>query len=218
MAADLEQLARRLGAPPAGAGEADARRLANELDEARATRERIADLERQINEMRRQAESGQGGQRDEAARRLDDLQRQFGREADRARELASRQSANQQGGDQRGQAGQQGDRGGNQQGGARSGRNDGQQNDGRAGTPEDPRSASRSAPGTQQWKQDFSKWESMRKNVAQALESYEASLTAKLAETLAAERVHGGYDARTPEAWRKLVADYYEAIAKRRDR
>lgn len=213
MAADLEQLARRLGAPPAGAGEADARRLANELDEARATRERIADLERQINDMRRQAESGQSGQRDEAARRLDDLQRQFGREADRARELANRQ-----GGNERGQAGQQGGREGNQQGGAQSGRDNGQQNDGRAGTPEDPRSASRSAPGTQQWKQDFSKWESMRKNVAQALESYEASLTAKLAETLAAERVHGGYDARTPEAWRKLVADYYEAIAKRRDR
>lgn len=212
MAADLEQLARRLGAPPAGAGEADARRLANELDEARATRERIADLERQINEMRRQAESGQGGQRDEAARRLDDLQRQFGREADRARELASRQSGNQ------GEA-RSGRDNGQQRDGARQGAGDpAGRNDGRAGTPEDPRSASRSAPGTQQWKQDFSKWESMRKNVAQALESYEASLTAKLAETLAAERVHGGYDARTPEAWRKLVADYYEAIAKRRVR
>lgn len=187
MAADLERLARRLGAPPSGAGEADARRLANDLDEARAARERLADLERQIDDLRRQAESGQRGEGDSAARRLDGLQREFGREAQRARELASRRPGNQQ-------------------------------NDGRGATPEEAWSPSRSAPGTQQWKQDFSKWESMRKDVAQALESYEASLTAKLAEQLASERVHAGYDARTPEAWRKLVADYYEAIARRRNR
>jgi len=204
-AADLEQLARRLGAPPSGAGEADARRLANELDAARAARERLADLERQINDLRRQAESGRGGQRGEqdASRRLEDLQREFGREAQRARELANRQGGQQA----------------NQQEGADNrGRDNDRQDDGRRGTPEEAWSPSRSAPGTQQWKQDFSKWESMRKGVAQALEEYEASLTAKLAEQLAAERVHAGYDAQTPEAWRKLVADYYEAIAKRRSR
>jgi hypothetical protein len=116
--------------------------------------------------------------------------------------------AGQQGGDQRG----------GQNAGNRDGGRDDNRGDGRRSTPEEAWSPSRSAPGTQQWKQDFSKWESMRKNVTQALESYEASLTAKLAEQLAAERVHAGYDARTPEAWRKLVADYYEAIARRRDR
>jgi hypothetical protein len=222
MAADLEQLARRLGAPPSGAGEADARRLANQLDEARATREKLADLERQISELRRAAENpatqgqrsadpnarNQGNQGNQ--RSLEDLQRDYAREANRARELASRQGGD---GAQQSRDGQQGGDG-RQQGG----RDDGRQDDGRRGTPEEAWSPSRSAPGTQQWKQDFSKWESMRKNVAQALESYEASLTAKLAEKLAEERVHAGYDARTPEAWRKLVADYYEAIARRRGR
>jgi hypothetical protein len=216
MAADLEQLARRLGAPPSGAGEADARRLANQLDEARATRERLADLERQISELRRAAENpANQGQRsaDPNARNrsLEDLQREYAREAGRARDLANRQGG-RDGGQQSRDGQQTGD--GRQQGG----RDDGRQDDGRRGTPEEAWSPSRSAPGTQQWKQDFSKWESMRKNVAQALESYEASLTAKLAEKLAEERVHAGYDARTPEAWRKLVADYYEAIARRRGR
>ena len=170
MAAELEQLARAFGAAPAGAGEDEARELANALEEARATRERLADLERQIEELRRDAGNP------DSARRLQELQGQFGSEAGRA----------------------QGLRGG--------------------GTPEDARSLSRSAPGTEQWKQDLSRWDSMRRGVVQALEAREAAIASQLAEQLAAERVHGGYDARTPEAWRKLVAEYYQAIARRRSR
>ena len=181
MASALEGLARRLGAPPAGAGEADTRRLAEELDETRAARERLADLERRIQDLRRQAEEGRAAPDD--ARELDSLSREFAREAGRS-----------------------GDAGGGRA-------------DSRAGgTPEQSGSLSRSAPGTEQWKQDFSKWESMRDGVIQAIEAREAAIAQRLAEQLAAERVHGGYDARTPEAWRRLVAEYYQAIAARRQR
>ena len=169
MAADLEQLARALGAAPAGPGEDEARQLSNALEEARAARERLADLERQIEELRRD------GGNPASARRLQELQGEFGSEAGRAQGLGG-------------------------------------------GTPEDARSLSRSAPGTEQWKQDFSRWDSMRRGVVQALEAREAALASRLAEQLAAERVHGGYDARTPEAWRRLVAEYYQAIARRRGR
>ena len=168
MASALEGLARRLGAPPSGAGEADTRRLAEELDETRAARERLADLERRIQELRRQAEQNPGNQ---GNGELGELAREFGREAARG-----------------------------------------------GGTPEQSGSLSRSAPGTEQWKQDFSKWESMRDGVIQAIEAREAAIAQRLAERLAAERVHGGYDARTPEAWRRLVAEYYQAIAARRIR
>ena len=40
---------------------------------------------------------------------------------------------------------------------------------------------SRSAPGTEAFKQDFSGWESLRKDVDHALEQYEAAVVGRLA-------------------------------------
>lgn len=198
MAEAIGRLAERLGAPPAGAGEADARRLVDELQQARDARERLADLDRRIQDLRRQLEENAAGTRGaEGARELAELESAFAREARQA---------------------SQGGRTG-QPGGARDGREGGgTPNQGRSGTPEQAGTLSRSAPGTEQWKQDFSRWESMREGVVQAIEAREAEIAARLAERFAAERLHGGHDARTPEAWRQLVAEYYQAIAARRPR
>ena len=57
---------------------------------------------------------------------------------------------------------------------------------------------SRSAPGTEAFKQDYAKWESLSRNVNNALETMEASLAQRLSERAARDRVNAGGDDRVP--------------------
>lgn len=81
------------------------------------------------------------------------------------------------------------------------------------GTPED-QELSRSAPGTEAFKQDRSGWESLRKDVNRALEEHDAAVSRRLAKALAEERLSAGGSDRVPEQYRRLVARYYESLAK----
>ncbi|MGH2601695.1 MAG: hypothetical protein ACRDJ9_20200 [Dehalococcoidia bacterium] len=83
-----------------------------------------------------------------------------------------------------------------------------------SGTPEH-QEFSRSAPGTEAFKQDFSRWDDLRKDVVTALEALELSLSEQLAERDARNRLNAGGDERAPERYSESVARYYRSIARK---
>jgi hypothetical protein len=82
-------------------------------------------------------------------------------------------------------------------------------------TPEDEQ-FSRSAPGTEAFKQDRSAWESLRKDLDSALEQYEASVSDRLARTRSSDRFSLGGSDQAPEAYRGVIAKYFESLAKKK--
>jgi hypothetical protein len=95
------------------------------------------------------------------------------------------------------------------------GRMQAEQRGGGGATPEE-HEWSRSAPGDEDFKQDFDRWETLRKDVDLALERYEAGLSARLARKAADERLSGGGSERVPDAYRPLVSKYFESLARDR--
>ncbi len=73
-----------------------------------------------------------------------------------------------------------------------------------------------SAPGTEAFKQDFAKWEILRKDVNLALEQLEGSISKKLREKAARDRMNAGANDSVPEEYRALVDRYYRALAARK--
>jgi hypothetical protein len=67
--------------------------------------------------------------------------------------------------------------------------------------------------GTEAFKQDFSQWESLRKDVDSALERYEASVIARAARKSLQDRLSAGGSDRVPDDYRQLIARYYESLA-----
>jgi hypothetical protein len=188
IARTLDQVVEKLGG---GAG-ADGQRLAEELKQTREIRERLNRLEQQM----RAAEQS-GGQ-------------------------PGRRSAEREGGGARGSDGQGG------QGEleklraeyqrelqrAREALNSlqqGEQRGGRGATPEQ-HEFSRSAPGTEQFKQDRSKWESLRKDVDLALERYEAAASDRLSGK-GDDRLSAGASDRVPDKYRDLISKYFQSLA-----
>jgi hypothetical protein len=75
---------------------------------------------------------------------------------------------------------------------------------------------SRSAPGTQAFKQDRSDWESLRRNLDSALEKYEASISDRLSRTESKDRFSAGGSDRVPDAYSQLISRYFESLAKKK--
>ena len=71
-----------------------------------------------------------------------------------------------------------------------------------------------SAPGTEAFKQDFTKWESLRKDLDLALERYDAAVSQRLAKRLAEDRLSAGGSDRVPDDYARLIARYYESLAR----
>jgi len=80
-------------------------------------------------------------------------------------------------------------------------------------TPEEQQ-FSRSAPGTEAFKQDRSGWESLRNDVDRALEEHDAAVSRRLAKALGENHLNAGGSDRIPEHYRRLVAKYYESLAR----
>ena len=78
---------------------------------------------------------------------------------------------------------------------------------------EAPTSVGLSAPGTEAFKQDFAKWEEMRRQATQLLDNVEASLSKKLQAKQAHDRLAAGADDKAPAGYQKQVDDYFKAIA-----
>jgi hypothetical protein len=81
-------------------------------------------------------------------------------------------------------------------------------------TPEGQR-LSRSAAGIESFKQDFSKWDSLKKDIDLAFERLEVSLARKMVEKESRERLNAGADVRVPDAYRELVDAYYRSLARK---
>ena len=188
-----------------GGGQEDGRKLAEQLDRTREMRDRLNSLEQEL----RTAEA-------QAAR---------GREGSGQRDGPSGRSGNGRGGEQPSQASGSRGSGGDAVQRAREeylrelqrsrealGRMRAEQRGGGGSTPEQ-HEFSRSAPGNEAFKQDFSNWESLRKDVDLALEQFEASASARLAPRNA-DRLSAGGSERIPDAYRPMVSRYFEAIAK----
>ncbi len=82
-------------------------------------------------------------------------------------------------------------------------------------TPEE-QEFSRSAPGTEAFKQDRSDWESLRRNLDTALEQYEASASDRLARKESTDRFSAGGSDRVPDAYSQLISRYFESLAKKK--
>jgi hypothetical protein len=72
---------------------------------------------------------------------------------------------------------------------------------------------SRSAPGTEAFKQDRSGWESLRKALDLALEQHEAAVSSRLTRKAAEDRFNAGGSERVPEGYQPLIARYFESLA-----
>ena len=70
-----------------------------------------------------------------------------------------------------------------------------------------------SAPGTEAFKQDFAKWEALRKQATQALERAESSIAQRLRARQGHERLGANVDDRPPAAYADQVDRYFKALA-----
>jgi len=78
---------------------------------------------------------------------------------------------------------------------------------------EAPSSVGLSAPGTEAFKQDFAKWEDMRRQATQALDTGESALSKKIQAKQAKDRLAAGADDNAPPGYEKQVDSYFKAIA-----
>ena len=163
----LDKVARKMNGADAGGAKGDTQQLAEQLDEVRDARERLARLEKQIADAKQAAEGARGTERRAAARPrrqgrpegrqgqrgsratgrggdLQRLQQEYNRELQRTRELMDRVQ-----------------RGTPESGGRMARRKQ--------------HEWSRSAPGTEAFKQDYAAWQSLAADVAKALERAEGS-------------------------------------------
>ena len=83
---------------------------------------------------------------------------------------------------------------------------------GRMSTPEQ-HEWSRSAPGTEAFKQDYAAWQSLAAQVARALEHAESSAASRLSAALSRDRLRSGGSDRVPDAYQRRVSRYFESIA-----
>jgi hypothetical protein len=195
LAQGLDRVADKLGAAAGLPGDADVRRMSEQLARTRDVRDRMADLERQMKDLENkqgrgtsQGTNGQkggqstsGGGEGEMARLRDEYQRQLRQAQDLLDQM----------------------------------RRDNPQSGPGSSTPEQ-HEWSLSDPGTQGYKQDFSKWESLRQDVNLALERYESSLSLKLTEKMTRDRLNAGASDGLPDAYRALVAKYYASLARKK--
>ena len=70
-----------------------------------------------------------------------------------------------------------------------------------------------SAPGTEAFKQDFSRWESLKKNLLVSLEDVESKLSGELRARENKQRFNAGGHETVSEAYRDLVEKYYRSLA-----
>jgi hypothetical protein len=206
LARALDRAADRLADVTAG-GDADARRLSDQLSRARDVRQRLDDLRRRMAELQRRPDDKGSGSPGAAAdgqapgasgragdtggpssrRELERLEKEYG---DQLREAARLQQELSARGPIPGTGG--------------------------AGSTPVGQAMVYSAPGTEAFKQDFSKWDVLHKDVTLGLERLEASLSQKLLERALKDRLSGGAADAAPDAYRRAVEQYFRSLASSR--
>ncbi|HYM22562.1 MAG TPA: hypothetical protein VEU08_05125, partial [Vicinamibacterales bacterium] len=66
------------------------------------------------------------------------------------------------------------------------------------------------------FKQDYAKWEEMRRQATQALENVESALGRQIQAKQAKERLAAGADDKAPAEYQRQVDSYFKAIAKKK--
>lgn len=194
----MRDTAQRLrdGARPSGTGEQQLARTLDDVvralggaasDDARALAEQL-DRSRQTRErldaLEAQMRQAEAGGDAPSKERLEALREEYGRELARARDGLGRQP----------QAGMSPE-------------------SGRGSTPEQ-HEFSRSAPGTEAFKQDRGNWSDLRRSLDHALEAHDEAVSRKLARMIGEDRLNAGGSDRVPDGYRELVARYYESLAR----
>jgi hypothetical protein len=83
-------------------------------------------------------------------------------------------------------------------------------------TPTSPEASfARNAPGTEAFKQDYTNWDTLRKDVTLQLEQAETSLAQRLSAKEGRDRLNAGGDDRAPAEYADSVSRYYRSLAKR---
>jgi hypothetical protein len=231
----LDRIADRLGAA-SGAQDRDSRRLSDQLSKAQELRDKLASLERSVEELKRQeaqqlqaSQAGNGEPQGQA--QSANGQPQPPRQGP---QQAQGSQGGQQGGSQASASGRDGASG--EQGGSAGGNggrvqqlqrdvNDSMRDAARLAdeirrdsgmqspNPNDGWWRSFSAPGTEAFKQDFARWESLKKNLLVALEDVETKVSHEIRTRENKERLNaGGHDA-VSDAYRDLVDKYYRSLA-----
>jgi hypothetical protein len=73
-----------------------------------------------------------------------------------------------------------------------------------------------SSPGTEAFKQDFSKWQALSAEATRALDRAESSLSKRLQQEDSSGRLAAGIDDKAPAAYQQQVDRYFKALGNRR--
>lgn len=217
IAKQLERLAERLGT--ANGQNAEARRLSEQLSRMRELRDKLGDVDRQLSEMRRSGGQRQENQGNRESQRGGDSQQQNGQQSSSQGQQASSGQKGVGDGSRDGQIERPEGQSGREWQQSKELIDQLQREHGIGGTPEMTRfSPGLSAPGTEGWKQDFAKWEELKVQLAAALENAETSLASQLREQESKDRLNAGATQAVPEQYRRLVDQYYRALASKKDK
>jgi hypothetical protein len=235
LARALDNVADKL-ASASGAGDAESRKLSDQLARAQQLKGEIDRLSKQM------ADAGRAGQRAEG-RGQDGRpsQSQSSSQQSQPNGQPSQSQSQSAGQSESKSAGQQGRAGEGQGGGGGNGsdatrlrdeyarklqetrelmdqlkRDDPTNARGGAGFTYEGQGMVLSAPGTEAFKQDFARWEELRKQATQALDNAETTLTKKLQAKQAKDRLAAGADDKAPATYQEQVDDYFKAIAKKK--
>ncbi len=220
LARALDKVAEQLGAAT-GTRDAETQRLSSQMARTQELRDRIAELQQTMDSLQRAAEPAQ---RDGNAG-----QPSPGGSPDNAQKPG--QNASSPGADGRqGASGQQGSSAGGRSGEVAKLQREAEEQmrdaqrlaeDLRRQNPEMQKGGSTpenwqrsvSAPGTEGFKQDFAKWESLKNNLLLALEQTESKLSDQLRAREKVDRLNVGRYESAPESYRELVDRYYQSLA-----
>ena len=240
IASALDSIADRLSAA-SGAQDADSRRASQQLGRAQDLRDRLNEIGRNIEQLQRESEQAKNSQRSQQSSSngqsagREQAERQSPQRAEGGKQGQSSSSQSSQG---QGQQSSQGSEGASGQAGGSTGGTGGRLEQLQRDVNDQMREAARlaeslrrevpsmqggnndegwwrsfSAPGTEAFKQDFSRWESLKKNMLVALEDVETKLSGELRERENKQRLNaGGHDA-VSEPYRSLVDKYYRSLA-----
>jgi hypothetical protein len=202
LARSLDRLADQVGGAGGATPDRESRQLSDDLSKTRELRERLAELDRQMSDLRRQmppaagqpgktgtsgaaqGSPGRGNQStpDPRERQLSDLRRRYLEELQRAGDMGDQFRKVIPG-------------------------------TGGGGSTPTGQAMVLGAPGTEAFKQDFTKWENLHREVALGLERIEAGLSQRVMEKAARERLRSGSADRTPPEYSSSVDRYFRSLA-----
>ncbi|MCC7034168.1 MAG: hypothetical protein IT179_15205 [Acidobacteria bacterium] len=228
MARALDRIAGQLG-EAAGTADRETERLSGQLARANELRDQIGELQQTIEALQREAGQGrQGGRPSSDAQGQPDQAKPGSAQGQEAPQGAP--SSQPGGQDREGTSGEQGGADG-----GRAGRLERLQREAtdrmrearrlagelREQNPDMRRAPaatedwypSLSAPGTESFKQDFARWETLKTNLLLALERTETRLSGQLRERETRERLNAGGHQGVSNEYREMVDRYYQSLA-----